>query len=104
MYLSLQGDTEKWTKAGVKIVESKRPVNHRGDETLIYLPTKTYIEETDTNGFLVLISNEKDHIIMPKFLDYVLKGKTNAHDEGRTYKAEIRKYNKKAGFIYPTVQ
>ena len=63
-----------------------------------------YIEETNTDGFLVLISNDKDHLVMPKYLDFILKDKSAAEESGRTYKAEIRRYNKKAGYIYATVQ
>ena len=70
----------------------------------IHFPTKDYIEKADTEGYLVLLADKKDHVVMPKLLDYVLRHKNTAHEEGRTYKAEIRKYNKKAGFIYATVQ
>ena len=41
---------------------------------------------------------------MPKYLDFILKNQAMADEEGRTYKAEIRKYNKKTGYIYATVQ
>ena len=57
---------------GLKIHITERPMNHRGSQVTVTLPTKEHIIEAATDNFLVLISQDNERIIMPQFITYII--------------------------------
>ena len=71
----------------MRIQFTERPMNHKGSQVTVALPTKEYIIEAPTDNFLVLISQDTERVIMPQFITYIIskimkerreKGKTRA--------------------------
>ena len=62
-----------WEKLGMKIQIEERPKNHKGDEIVVDLPDRNFIknENNNTEGYLVLVSDKDDNVIMPKYYDFI---------------------------------
>lgn len=61
-----------WEQMGLQIKITDRPMNHRGSQVTVTLPTKEYIIKASTENFLVLISQDNERIIMPQFITYII--------------------------------
>ena len=57
---------------GLKIQIIERPMNHRGSQVMVTLPSKEYVINASTDNFLVLIAQDSERIIMPQFLTYII--------------------------------
>ena len=83
-----------WDKAGVKIQITERPMNHKGSQVTVTLPTKEHIIEAETENFLVLIAQDNERIIMPQFLTYVISKIQKERKEKGKRKLRIQNSNR----------
>ena len=65
-----------------KISQVKRENSAKPDYIDVQLPSFKTILETDTNGFLVLVAEDKSNVIMPKYYDFMMNKLGNVEIKG----------------------
>ena len=70
------------------IKQVKRSLSHKPDYIEIVLPNKDTIINGDTNGFLVLIAENEENVIMPEYYKFMMSKLPAAEDKGMFYKQQ----------------
>ena len=65
-----------------KIKQIKRKYSPKPDYIEVTLPDKTVLSQCNTDGFLVLIAEDKSDVIMPKYYDFMMKMLPDAEAKG----------------------
>ena len=99
----------------IKINECERKTSYKPKFIEIILPKMEDIRDGDTTGYFVLVAEDKQSVIIPKYLDFMLSKLPKVEIKGiniilrhYTYtsiigQVQIRRFNKKTGRIFTTI-